>query len=349
MAPITRRAILEGTARAAAASAAASVAGRFGLQLQAAPAVPTRPFGKTGFQVSMIGLGGGGRFFEPVPDDEAGAELVRRAVERGVTFVETAANYGPPDDPNLSERRIGLAMKTHRARVFLETKTDARDYDGAMREIERSLKLLQTDRIDLFLHHNLGRAGELDKIAGGDGAEKAVRKMVDQKVIRFHGFSCHDPALTLQAIARLSPDAFQSPINATRTPDFEAEVLPLAKAKGIAVVAMKVCGHGFFTKGAIGGVFDSRFKSDKNPELHRFAPPAEAFDQPHPAPGDFLRYALGLPIATALVGLDSKATLESALNAATGDGPATPAQMHDIHQLAQVFTTTGYWIPRQRS
>ena len=349
MGRMTRRTFVETTAAAAGASLIASMAARVGLPLGAAPAIPTRPFGKTGVNVSFVGLGGGGRFFEPVPSDEAGAELVRKAVDRGVTFIETAANYGPPDDGNVSERRIGLAMKTHRARVFLETKTDARDYDGAMREMERSLKLLNTDHIDLMLHHNLGRATDLDTIASANGAEKAIRRMVDQKVVRYRGFSCHNPAVTRQAIDRLEPDALQAPINATRLPDFEADVLPLCKTKGIAVIAMKVVGHGFFLKEAVSGAFDSRFKTDKNPEQHRFAPPPEAFDKPHPSPQEFLRYALTLPIATALIGLDSETTLARIVEAASARPVLTAAEAQDVQKRAQVFAGTGYWIPPQRT
>ena len=297
----------------------------------------------------LVGLGGGGRFFEPVPDDEAGAELVRKAVERGVTFIETAAGYGPPSDGDQSERRIGMAMKTHRRRVFLETKIDARDYDGAMREMERSLKLLQTDHIDLMLHHNLGRPQDLEMVMGPHGAEKAIRKLIDQRVVRFRGFSTHSPALTLDAIPRLEPDAIQAPINATRTPDFEAEVLPLATSKGIAMVAMKVVGHGFFLKEAVGGGLDSRAKSDKNPELHRYSPPAEAFERPYPSPEDFLRYALGLPVATALIGLDSMATLRGMVAVASTYQPMSAAAMSDIRSKARAFAGTGYWIPRQRT
>ena len=346
MTRITRRQFVETAAAAAGGTLIASVAGRLDVPVGAAPAIPTRPFGKTGVQVSMVGLGGGGRFFEPVPTDEAGAELVRRAIEGGVTYIETSANYGPDDDGDCSERRIGLAMRTHRARVFLETKTDQRDYDGAMREMERSLKLLATDHIDLMLHHYLGSRAELDTIAGPNGADKAIRTLVDQKVVRFRGFSCHDPALTLEAIARLQPDAIQAPINATRVPDFEAEVLPLAKTKGIAVIVMKAVGHGFFLKGAADGSFDSRFKTDKNPGLHRFAPPREAFDKPHPSAAEFVRYARSLPVSTVLAGLDSLATLTSVLNVASTFRPMTVAEMREVHQRAQVFSGTGYWIPR---
>ena len=346
MARITRRTFIETAAAAAGTTLAASVAGRLDVPVAAAPAIPTRPFGRTGVQVSMAGLGGGARFYEPVPTDEAGAELVRQTIDRGITYIETCANYGPDEDGDCSERRIGLAMKTHRARAFLETKSDQRDYDGAMREMERSLRLLCTDHIDLMLHHNLATREELDQIAGPNGAEKAVRKLVDQKVIRFRGFSCHDPKLTLEAVARLQPDALQAPINATRVPDFEAEVLTLAKNRGIAVIVMKAVGHGFFLKGAVDGSFDSRFKTDMNPELHRYAPPREAFDRPHPTPEEFLRYAMSLPVATVLAGLDSLATLNGLANVASTYKPVTVAAMRDIHQRAQGLSGTGYWIPR---
>ena len=188
MARITRRTFVEAAMSAAGTTLVASVAGRLEIPVEAASPIPTRPFGKTGAHVSMAGLGGGARFYEPVPTDEAGAELVRKAIDGGVTYIETSANYGPDDDGDCSERRIGLAMKTHRARAFLATKTDQRDYDGAMREMERSLKLLSADQIDLMLHHNLGGRSELDQIAGANGAEKAIRKLVDQKVVRFRGF-----------------------------------------------------------------------------------------------------------------------------------------------------------------
>lgn len=349
MVRVTRRRFIGSTAAAAGSGAVASVAVRMGLPLAAAANLPTRPFGRSGVNVCLVGLGGGGRFFEPVPDDEAGAELVRNAVERGVSFIETAAGYGPPSDVDRSERRIGMAMKTHRSRVFLETKIDARDYDGAMREMERSLKLLQTDRIDFMLHHNLGRGQDLEVVAGPNGAEKAIRRMVDQKIVRFRGFSTHSPAFALAAIPRLEPDGIQAPINATRTPDFEAEVLPLAKSRGIAMVAMKVVGHGFFLKEAIGGGLDSRAKSDKNPELHRYSPPPDAFERPYPSPDEFLRYALSLPITTALIGLDSVATLRGIVAVASTYQALGAVAMSDIQSKARAFAGTGYWIPRQRT
>ena len=298
----------------------------------------------------MVGLGGGGRFFELVPDDEAGGELVRQVIDHGIEFIETAANYGPAGDTDRSERRIGLAMKTHRAKVFLETKVDARDYDGAMREIERSLKLFHTDHIDLLLHHAFFSKQQVDRALAPDGAERAIQKMVDQKAIRYHGFSCHSPELAMETIPRLNPDAIQLPINATKSPDFEADVLPLAKSKGIAVMAMKTCGHGFFTKAALTPGFDSRRETDTKPELHRFGPPADVFDHfDLPKPNDYLHYALSLPITTAVTGIESIETMNSVLRGVATFKPLSAAEMGAVHRRAQPLASTGYWLPRTGS
>jgi predicted aldo/keto reductase-like oxidoreductase len=330
MSRFTRREFVERTALVAGGSLLASTA--LDISLVAAGPIPKRPFGRTGVDVTIVGVGGGSRFYEPVKDDEMGAEIVRRAIDAGVGVVETSANYGPQ---SASERRIGLAMRTHRAKVFLETKVDARDYDGAMREMERSLKLLQTDRIDLMLHHYVQNAEELGTITGSNGAERAIRHMVDQKVVRFHGFSCHIPALTLSAIARLEPDAMQLPINATRVPDFEAAVLPLARDKGIAVVAMKTCGHGYFFK----------INFTRPDRVDQFGAPAGVLAQPNlPVPRDYLHYALSLPIATAVVGMDSLATVDGIVANAQEFATLTPAQMTSLHERAQAFRTTGYWV-----
>ncbi len=316
--------------------------------LQGATRIPRRAFGKTGIEVPIVALGGGGRFFEAVPNDEAGGELVRQVIDHGIEYIETAGNYGPPGDTNRSERRIGLAMKTHRGKVFLETKIDARDYDGAMREMENSLKQFQTDHIDFLLHHAFFRKEEVDQALASNGAEKAIRKMIDQKAVRFRGFSCHSPELALQTIPRIQPDGVQFPINATRVPDFEAEVLAFCESRGIAVNAMKTCGHGFFTKAALMPGFDSRGLTDQHPEEHMFAPPAEVFERPGlPTPTEFMRYALSLPLTTVVAGIESMETMESVLRGVAGFKALSAAEMKSIHERSQPFADTGYWIPRQ--
>ena len=144
-------------------------------------AIPTRPFGKTGAEISIVGFGAGSRFYTSTPDDETGADLIRAAVDRGITLVETGSNYG--GDEGISERRIGLAMTTHRSKAFLETKVDERDYDGAMREMERSMDRMNTDYLDLVLHHFLRSTDEVAEVAGPNGAEKALRAMVEEGVV----------------------------------------------------------------------------------------------------------------------------------------------------------------------
>lgn len=335
---ISRREFFGSTAAAAGAGILSTVAGPLTetalAQVAATAAIPRRPFGRTGIDVTIVGVGAGSRFYEPVKDDEAGAELVRRAIDGGISLIETSANYGPG---GASEIRVGLAMKTHRAKVLLETKIDARDYDGAMREMERSLKRLQTDRIDLMLHHNLTSTAEIDAVLRPQGAEKAIRQMLDQKVIRFRGFSCHVPAVTLDGMNRLEPDAIQLPLNATRTPDFEPEVLTGMKARGIAAIAMKTCGHGYF--------FSSH--TTKPDRIDQFGAPKEAFAHPNlPTPSDFLHYALSLPIATAVVGIDSFPTLDGVLRATSTFTQMRAADMASFSERVQVFKTTGYWIGR---
>jgi len=147
--------------------------------------IPTRPFGQTGAEISIVGFGAGSRFYTSTPDDETGAELIRAAVDRGITLVETGSNYGGAE--GISERRIGLAMTTHRGKAFLETKVDERDYDGAMREMERSLDRMNTDYLDLVLHHFLRSTEEVAEVAGPNGAEKAIRALMDEGVVRSRG------------------------------------------------------------------------------------------------------------------------------------------------------------------
>lgn len=301
-----------------------------------ASSIPKRPFGRTGAQIAMVGVGAGSRFYTSIPDDESAAELLRRAIDGGMEFVETSANYGPE---GMSERRIGIAMKTHRSKVFLETKVDARDYDGAMREIERSLARMNTDHLDLLLHHNV-QDGEVDLVLGAQGAERALREMVDQKVARFKGLSTHSPSVALEGFERLSPHGIQLPINATRVPDFEPEVLPQAQERGIAVIAMKTVGHGYFLP-ANATVPD---------RIERYGPPEGAFERwDRPTPREYIHYALSLPIAAATIGVDSHFTLDGVLAAALDFAPLDPQARASITDRAQVFATTGYWVPRATS
>lgn len=332
---IKRRSFLAGTAAAAGASLFSGVSSSRAESTVGPSKIPQRVFGRTGHEVSIVGVGCGSRFYQPIPDDESAAELVRRAIDRGVRVIETSANYGPD---GISEKRVGLAMKTHRSKVFLETKVDERDYDGAMKEMERSLKRLETDTLDLVLHHFLKTTDEVDEVATKSGAEAAIRKMIDEKVVRFRGFSTHLPDVALAGMKKLDPDGIQLPLNATRVPDFEPDVLPAAKSRGTAVIAMKTCGKGYFFKA----------HATKPDRIDEYGPPPGALDRwDLPTPRDYIHYALSLPIATVVVGMDSYFTLDGVVSAASEYvGPLSAQQMASINERAQAFKTTGFWIPR---
>ena len=335
MTRVTRRGFVSAAVGAAGAGLITPLADSLTAPAEAATIIPARPFGRTGAGVTMVGFGAGSRFYETIRDDAQAADLVRDAIERGIRYIETGSSYGAEGE---SERRIGLAMRSERSRVFLQTKIDSRDHDGAMRELDTSLKRLQTDHLDVVMHHNLASPEEIDRVAAPDGAESAIRRMVDQKVIRFRGFSSHDPAVTQAAIRRLEPQAIQVILNATRVPDFETDVLRLAREQGIAVVAMKAVGKGYFLP-----------KNFTPPDrIEQYGPPPGVFTPgaPIPTARDYLRYTLSLSVSTVVVGIDSRQTLEAVERDVKRFTPYTPAEMAVISDRAQVFRTTGFWTPR---
>jgi len=206
-----------------------------------------------------------------------------------------------------------------------------------MREMERSLERMNTDHLDLVLHHFLPSPEAVDEVAAPDGAEKAIRQMIDEGVVGYRGFSTHLPTVAMAGIERLDPQAIQLPINAVRVPDFEAEVIPTAVEAGIAVIAMKTCGNGFF--------FPANATTPDR--IEQYGPPPGAWDQwDLPTWTDYIHYVLSLPITTATIGIDSFFTLEGVAASASSFAPLQANRMASIHERAQIFSSTGYWIPR---
>lgn len=228
----------------------ALLAGALGLG-SIAPAVPageiapakspmtTRTLGKIGKRVSILGAGLGSVFTRANNDPEKATAILEAALDAGVTYYDTARAYGP------SERLVGPFVKKHRKQIYLVSKTGDRTYDGFMRELETSLKLLQTDHIDLYHIHNLGRRDrDLKRIEAG--AVKAARKARDEGVIGHFGITGHSGAgILIDAIKAWDPDAILTIYPATR-PDrgrYEDELLPLAREKKMGVIAMKCVRH----------------------------------------------------------------------------------------------------------
>ena len=157
-----RRAFLKGTTAAAAAvlTGAALPRGASATTLPAMPnnprtqdAMPTRNLGKTGYKVGIFSLGGQAALEKPDNADVA-VPIIERALDLGVNYLDTSSIYGGP--MRWSEQYVGKVMETRRNEAFLATKTKERTREGSMRMIEKSLKLLQTDHVDLWQLHDIG-------------------------------------------------------------------------------------------------------------------------------------------------------------------------------------------------
>jgi aryl-alcohol dehydrogenase-like predicted oxidoreductase len=229
---------------------------------------------KTGVSVPILAVGGGSAFM--AMSDEEAERFLWRALELGLTYWDTAHSYGNGG----SETRMGRVLKTERKRVFLATKTAARTYDEAMRQVELSLKRLQTDHIDLIQIHDWRANDDPTAIGKKDGVLTALRKLRDEKVVRFIGLTGHSTAEGMRKVLELHDnlDTVLLPINPAQ-PEFEETVVPVAKKKGMAVMALKVTGRG------------SLFAKADPPTL--------------------LRYAWSAPIATAVVGMTGIKILEA--------------------------------------
>lgn len=263
--------------------------------------IPTRPFGRTGEQVSIIGLGG---FHVGLPSTDADAtRLVHAAVDAGITFLDNAWDY----NDGVSEKRMGKAIADRRDRVFLMTKvcTHGRDGKVAMRQLEDSLKRLKTDYLDLWQIHEVVFDGEPARHFARGGVVDALDRARQQGKVRYVGFTGHkSPELHLEMLAHdYEWDSCQLPLNCFDGSfrSFEQHVLPELNRRGIAPIGMK----------SLGG--DGRAVKAKVVSAQ-----------------DALAYALSLPVATVVSGIDSMRVLKQNLAIARGFTPLSARAMQAI-------------------
>ncbi|HVF86469.1 MAG TPA: aldo/keto reductase [Pyrinomonadaceae bacterium] len=220
----------------------------------AAALMSRRALGRTGVSIPVFGLGGAGQTPLDKKDRQREAvALAERALELGVRYFDTAANY------NSSEEHLGMVLAPVRDKLFLTSKTDARDRDGAWRELERSLTRLKTDHLDMWYMHHVSTTNDIEKIFGAGGAIHALEEAKRQKIVRFGAISGHhEPAIILEGLRRYDFDATLIPVNAVdkhHPRPFIPTVLPYAREKNIGVVAMKVPAYGrLFKSGALDGI-----------------------------------------------------------------------------------------------
>lgn len=295
----SRREFLQAAAAALAASGfgARALAG----QQAGSAGIPTRPFGKTGQRVSIVGLGG--YHIGTAPENEAIA-IMHEAIDEGMTFFDNSWDY----NNGHSEEVMGKALANggRRDKVFLMTKVCARDYEGARQQLEQSLRRLQTDRIDLWQFHEINWAVDADWIYDQGGLKYALEAQQAGRV-RFIGFTGHkDAAHHLKMLAK--PYAWasvQMPINVldAHYQPFQKLVLPELNRRGIAAIGMKALA---------GGVIPSQLQI-----------PAELCR----------RFALSLEIATLVCGISSRENLRQDLAMARSFQPVTPQEIEQL--LAQ--------------
>ncbi|MBA3438496.1 MAG: aldo/keto reductase [Pyrinomonadaceae bacterium] len=267
----------------------------------AAPAkLPLRVLGRTKVKVPILAFGCGSRFLM-YKDEQEALQILNHVIDLGVTYLDTAINYGK----GLSETRVGQVMKTRRREVWLATKVpeSARTRDGALREVEQSLKRLQTDHVDLLHIHSLGGADDLAKIEAPEGALKALYELREQKVARFIGITSHtDGAVMARAIERHDIDCVQMAMNPARANNFEALALPAARKKNLGVILMKVTAQEKLLGAGAG-------KADVDM---------------------LIRYALSLPVATAVIGMPKPEFIEHNVTVARNFKPLKADEMNTL-------------------
>jgi aryl-alcohol dehydrogenase-like predicted oxidoreductase len=164
-------------------------------------ALPKRRLGKTGEMVSCIGFGSGTRFCS-IQDEGAAQALLERAFALGINYFDTAGSYTRRPLERVSEKRLGEFSKGRRKEIFIATKIDPRDRDGALRSVETSLKFLQTDYLDLIQIHSLSDLNDLDRIGSPHGVLAAIQQLKQERVVRFIGITGHNDGLAMAEALR---------------------------------------------------------------------------------------------------------------------------------------------------
>ena len=266
--------------------------------------MPTRMLGRTGVKVSLIGLGGWHLGFKQI-EEELSVRIIRTAIDNGINFMDNCWDY----NEGASEERMGKALQDgYRERVFLMTKIDGRTKKEAAKQLDESLKRLQTDHIDLVQHHEILRYEDPHRIFDEQGANAALVEARDAGKISFIGFTGHkDPRIHLHTleVARENDfqfDTVQMPLNVmdAHYRSFEKMVLPELVEQNIGVLAMKALANGTILESKTVTAIEC------------------------------LQYAMNLPSSVVITGCESMKDLEQALTAARTFKPMSVEQVQSI-------------------
>jgi predicted aldo/keto reductase-like oxidoreductase len=285
--------------------------------------MPYRVLGRTGAGVSVIGLGGWHLALKTV-SETLSVRIVHAAVDRGINFLDNSWDY----NDGASEIRMGKALRDgYRKKVFLMTKVDGRSKPEAARQLDQSLRRLQTDCIDLVQHHEVLRFEDPHRIFDDEGAQAALIEARQAGKLRFIGFTGHkDPRIHLHMleVARehgFTFDTAQMPLNVmdAHYRSFGRLVVPELVKQNIGVLGMKSMANGIILRsGTVTAV-------------------------------ECLHYAMNLPTSVVITGVDSMEVLDQAFEAARTFRPMSDAQVQTLLAKTAAAAVRGEFEPFKTS
>jgi aryl-alcohol dehydrogenase-like predicted oxidoreductase len=211
--------------------------------------MPMATLGKSGLKVSKFCLGGA---HMAMRGEENALQIIRRALELGVTFFDCAAKYHGGKSDEIYGKAISPAQ---RKSILLMSKAEKRDRDGALGQLEMTLKRMNTNYLDLWQCHEVSTMAEVDQILGPNGALEAFVKAKKDGKVRHIGFTGHrDPAVHQRLLDAFDGwETVQHPVNCIDPHylSFVSNVLPRVRAKGLGMIAMKSNAMGGIGKASI--------------------------------------------------------------------------------------------------
>jgi aryl-alcohol dehydrogenase-like predicted oxidoreductase len=259
--------------------------------------IPKRKLGRTGVDVTILGLGGEGVLRTYGYEREA-YDLINRAIDLGINYFESARAYSG------SESYYGRSLRERRQEIFLCSKSHARKKKGALLQLQETLGNMKTDHLDLWQVHDVRTQKEVEEIFALKGALEAFVEAKERGLVRFIGVTGHhDPLITKRCLQRFDFDTVLIPVNPAERAykSYLTEVLPPAEKKGMGIIGMKVYFRGF---------------TDKLPWFKTMEP--------------FFRFALSQPITTAVIGCDDLGQLEENVKFAASFSPMTEKEVQDL-------------------
>ena len=259
--------------------------------------IPKRILGKTGVDVTVLGLGGEG-ILRTYDQDKEAYSLINRALDMGINYCESARAYSG------SESYYGKALKERRKGIFLSSKSHARDKRGALNHLTETLRNMGTDHLDLWQVHDVRTMEDIEQVFHPGGAIEAFVEEKEKGLTRFIGVTGHhDPLIIRKCIELFDFDTVLLPANPGEPgyKSFLEHVLPHARLKNMGIIGMKVYFHGL---------------AERLPWFTSMEP--------------FLRYALSQPITNIVIGCNDVPQLEENVKFARSFKPMTKTEMEEL-------------------